>query len=206
MLFSPLWDLVRRQVSIVCPLCPYARTGIWGRKEKKAGRNSDIVENGASCLECGLQSWFRVTHREQRQGGYCCGGQRCCPLPSATCQPALCVPWDLELLCTRPLDGDHVFISPWEGVLTQSKGTRVFLVQVWAFQQGIQKIQGQAKPNGLWVPDGLCVCHELSTLFLPQLRKLRLPCGTFTENSNVEKGASGSRAVTKCYGMLDVSF
>lgn len=119
----------------------------------------------------------------------------------------LCVlPWDLELLCTWPLDGDRVFISPWEGVLTQSKGTRIFLVRVWAFRQGSQKTQGQAEPNSLWVPDGLCVCRELSTLFLPQLRKLRLPCDMFMENSNVEKGASGSRAMTKCFGMLDEAF
>lgn len=126
-----------------------------------------------------------------------------CPVPPDSRLHVL--PWDLELLCTWPLYGDRVFISPWEGVLTQTKGTRDFLVQVWAFQQGgIQKTRGQAKPNGLWVPNGLCVCHEF--FFLPQLRKLRLPYGTFTENSNVEKGASRSRAVTKCFGMLDISF
>ena len=72
--------------SIYCvPIMSVRQDWHLGEKEKKkAGRNSDIVENGASRLECGLQSGFRVTHCKQRQGGYCCGGQRCCPLPSAT--------------------------------------------------------------------------------------------------------------------------
>lgn len=86
--------------SIYCVPIMYVRPD-WhlGEKEKeKAGRNSNIVENGASRVECGLQSWFHVTHREQTQGGYCCGSQRCCPLPSATCQPALCAPVGLGAL------------------------------------------------------------------------------------------------------------
>lgn len=66
LLFSPRWDLVRWQVAIVCPLCTFAGTGIWGREGRGERAETQIsVENGASRVECGLQSWFHVTHPEQ---------------------------------------------------------------------------------------------------------------------------------------------
>lgn len=86
------------EASIYCePIMYHWHLGKKG--EKKAGRNSNIVQNGASRVECGVQAWFHVTRHEQRQCGYCCGSQCCCPLPSVPCQPTLCGPMGL----TAPL-------------------------------------------------------------------------------------------------------
>jgi hypothetical protein len=109
LLFSLLWDLVRWQVPIVCPIMCIPRHGNLGKKgKKKTGRNENIAKNGVSRVEYSRGFTWLTMSRDS-----------VAIVAASTAVPGGCLQ-SLALCCVSYcsfaysfLDCDHIFVLPW---------------------------------------------------------------------------------------------